>query len=724
MNEVIISIGGMGCAACAQRIEKCLKNLDGIESVFVNFAAEKASVSYNADITNIDIIKTAIEKTGYKVINASQGQTSGNESDNAKNKKRKQKELRILLIKLIISAVFSLPLLYIAMAPMIKFASLPFAEVLHHMMEDSPLLYAVIQWFLVIPVIFAGHKFYSAGFKSLFLAGPNMDSLIAVGTSSAFLYSAYNTIMIFFNRPEAVESLYFETAGVIITLVLLGKYLEAFSKGKTNEAITKLMELSPKTARVIVDGAEREINAVDICIGDVVIVRPGEKIPVDGKVTEGNTAIDESMLSGESMPVDKNPGDSVYAATINTTGRILFKADKIGSDTMIARIIKMVESAQNTKAPVAKTADIVSGYFVPVVCLIALLAGAAWFFAGGMEMEFALMIFISVLVIACPCALGLATPVAIMVGMGIGAKKGIFIKDSEALENAHRIKTVVFDKTGTITEGKPSVTDIICKQDAIKGSGDFLQLTASAERDSEHPLGQAIVKKALNEGLTLFPLKNFNSITGRGIEAETRENISIIAGNRKLMEEKKIDLDGLQSESDRLSGEGKTPVYVSFNGKIAGIIAIADTVKAESKTIIENLKKTGIDVVMITGDSKKTADAVAKQAGIDHVISEALANDKAAEIKKIQEKDAKRRITAMVGDGINDAPALAQADIGIAIGSGTDIAMESAGIVLVRSDLKDVQTAIDLSKKTIRVIKQNLFWAFGYNVIGIPVAAG
>jgi len=737
MKEIILTIGGMGCAACAQKIEKSLNNLNGIISASVNLAAEKAAVSFSEEILNFSGIKNEIEKIGYQVIGIPEGVTGEpnnagkqkKESIETLNKKRKQKELKALFKKLIISAVFSLPLLYMAMAPMIKYVNLPLSSELHHMMKNLPFLYALVQLILVIPVIIAGNKFYTVGFKSLFRLSPNMDSLIAIGTSSAFIYSAYNTIMIIYGSLEAVHSLYFETAGVIITLVLLGKYLEAVAKGKTNEAITKLMELAPKTALVIRDNEEIEIPAEDIVIGDIIFVKPGEKIPVDGTVVEGSTSVDESMLSGESMPIDKKKGDSVYAASLNTTGRIFFRADKIGSDTMLAQIIKMVETAQNTKAPVAKMADIVSGYFVPAVCLIALAAGIAWFFAGGADLKFALRIFISVLVIACPCALGLATPVAIMVGMGIGAKKGIFIKNGEALENAHKINTIVFDKTGTITAGKPSVTDILCgKNYSSETEGNpsvnLLLLAASAENNSEHPLAQAIVEEARKNDLKLIKIKNFNSFTGMGIEAQAKDNLTITAGNRKLMAEKNIAFKEFQSDCDALADAGKTPVYVSINARAAGIIAIADTVKPESKSSVEALKKMGIDVMMITGDNKKTAEAVAKQVGIDHALCEVLPNDKAGEIKKIQEGGAKRKIAAMVGDGINDAPALAQADIGIAIGTGTDIAMESADIVLVHSNLKDVSKAIELSKKTIRVIKQNLFWAFGYNVIGIPIAAG
>ena len=576
----------------------------------------------------------------------------------------------------------------------------------------------MVQFLLVLPVIGVGYRFYTVGFKALWQRSPNMDSLIAIGTTAAFIYSVYNVFQIANGNFKAVESLYFETAGVIITLILLGKSLEAVSKGRTSEAIKKLMGLAPKTAFVLENGIEKEIPIDEVEIGDIIVVKPGAKIPVDGTVTEGHTAIDESMLTGESMPVDKKAGDPVYAAALNTTGAIQFRAEKIGSDTALAQIIKLVEDAQGSKAPIAQMADIVSGYFVPVVCLIALAAGITWYFGTGGDLKFALTIFISVLVIACPCALGLATPTAIMVGTGKGAENGILIKGGEALETAHKINTIVFDKTGTITEGKPTVTDVLTAEGIAVEK--LLQITASAEKSSEHPLGQAIVAGAQEKGLELLKVEEFEAITGRGILAKIGGQ-TVLAGNRKLMDERGISLTSLEEASDRLAGEGKTPMYVAVDGKPAGIVAVADVVKQSSRSAIESLHKMGIQVAMITGDNKKTAAAIAKQVGIDRVLAEVLPQDKSNEVKKLQGEGRK---VAMVGDGINDAPALAQADIGIAIGSGTDVAMESADIVLMRSDLMDVPTAIDLSKKTIRNIKQNLFWAFGYNVIGIPIAAG
>ena len=708
-SKATIPIGGMTCAACAQRIEKVIGKLEGVDSVSVNLATEIATVSYHPQTVRLSSIKQAIEKIGYKALEAAKSDAA--EEDRA----RKQKEITTLWTKFIVSAVFSLPLLYIAMAPMITLVRLPFPGWLDPM--KYPLIYALIELLLVIPVIGVGYRFYAVGFKALLQRSPNMDSLIAIGTSAAVLYSVYNTWQIAQGNFAAADALYFETAGVIITLILLGKSLEAVSKGRTGEAIKKLMGLAPKTAIILQDGMEKEIPIDEVEIGDVIVVKPGSKIPVDGTVLEGHTAIDESMLTGESMPVDKKSGDSVYAASLNSNGTIRFRADKIGSDTALARIIKLVEDAQGSKAPIAQMADIVSGYFVPIVFLIALVAGIAWYVARR-DAEFALSIFISVLVIACPCALGLATPTAIMVGTGKGAENGILIKGGEALETAHKIDTIIFDKTGTITQGKPSVTDILTTGGIEKDH--LLTVTAAAERGSEHPLGQAIVRGAQGKGLVLPKVDRFKAIPGRGIEAMIAD-LSVFAGNRMMMDERGISMPELEEASDRLASQGKTPMYVALDGKLAGIIAVADTVKASSKAAIDRLHKMGIEVVMITGDNQKTAAAIAGQVGIDRVLAEVLPADKSNEVKKLQNEGRK---VAMVGDGINDAPALAQADIGIAIGSGTDVAMESADIVLMRSDLMDVPTAIELSKKTIRNIKQNLFWAFGYNVLGIPIAAG
>jgi len=743
MHSETLGVGGMTCAACSARVERALKKLEGVESAVVNLATEKATVVFDPRALRLQAIKEAVVKAGYQVLEVSPDAVD-------EDKRRKEREIKTLWTKFIVAASLALPLLYIAMAPMIKWVSLPFPKMLAPM--HSPMLYGLVELALVVPIIIAGYRFYTVGFKNLLRRSPNMDSLIAVGTTSAVVYSVYNLFRIAGGDHHAVDALYFETAGVIIALILLGKSLEAVSKGRTSEAIKKLMGLAPKTAIIIENGEEKEIPIKEVMPGDIIVVKPGAKIPVDGVVTEGQSAVDESMLTGESMPVDKKPGDPVYAATINSNGVIRFKAEKVGGETALAQIIRLVEDAQSSKAPIAQMADIVAGYFVPVVCAIALAAGIAWFVTASIGVvnlphgktvtEFALTIFISVLVIACPCALGLATPTAIMVGTGKGAENGILIKGGEALETAGKIQTIVFDKTGTITVGKPEVTDVVTAS-GIEESY-ILQITASAEKGSEHPLGQAIVQGAQSRGLALLNAENFLAIPGRGIEAiingaamdgscdqsqslrskleaNTWHGCRVLAGNKKLMDERGISLAELEAASDKLAGEGKTPMYAALNGKAAGIVAVADVLKPSSKEAIERLHKMGIEVAMITGDNRKTANAIAKQVGIDRVLAEVLPQDKSAEVKKLQEEGRK---VAMVGDGINDAPALAQADIGIAIGSGTDVAMESADIVLMRSDLLDVSTAINLSKRTIRNIKQNLFWAFGYNVLGIPIAAG
>lgn len=709
MKKETLKITGMTCAACAARIEKVVGKMDGVEGISVNLATEKATVTFDTTKTDLAVIKEKIEKTGYGALDIVEKKVVD------EDKLRKEKEIKVLWTKFIVSMVFAVPLLYFAMGSMISWLHFPIPTLLNPM--QYPLNYALMQSVLTIPIIIAGYRFYTVGYKAIINRSPNMDSLIAMGTTAAIVYSIYSVYLISIGDFGAVEGLYFETAGVIITLILLGKYLESVSKGRTSEAIKKLMGLAPKTAIVIRDGKEFEVPIEEVEIGHIILVKPGEKIPVDGVVLEGNTSIDESMLTGESIPVEKKAGDQVYAASINKNGMIQFKATKVGGDTALAQIIKLVEEAQGSKAPIAQMADIVSGYFVPIVFVIAVAAFLAWFLSGE-SLVFSLTIFIAILVIACPCALGLATPTAIMVGTGKGAEYGILIKGGEALETTHKINTIVFDKTGTITEGKPEVTDVITVNGVERD--DIIQIAASAEKGSEHPLAEAIVKAAEKEGLEFLKVDHFEAIPGHGIEVEIN-GIHVLLGNRKLMDEKNISLVQLEDQSDSLASEGKTPMYIAMNQKISGIIAVADVVKESSLKAIEKLQSMGLEVAMITGDNRRTAEAIAKQVGIDRVLAEVLPQDKSNEVKKLQAEGKK---VAMVGDGINDAPALAQANIGIAIGSGTDVAIESADIVLMRSDLMDVPTAIQLSKSTIRNIKQNLFWAFGYNVIGIPIAAG
>ena len=694
-------VEGMTCAVCAGRVEKVTKKIEGVQDSVVNLTTEKMSITVDDDIVTYGDIKRAVEKAGYKLVR----------EEEKENTEKKLSDKDKLLRRLIFSCIFTITLLIVTMGHMV---GMPLPKIIDPMV--NPMNFAVFQIILTVPVMAIGYKFYLIGFKNLIKLSPNMDSLIAVGTSAAFLYSVFGMYKIATGDTSYAMHLYFEAAVTILTLITLGKYLEAISKGKTSEAIKKLMGLAPKTATIIREGNEIVIPIDEVVVGDIILVKPGEKLPVDGEVIEGSTAIDESMLTGESIPVEKIVGSNVIGASINKTGFIKYKATKVGGDTALSQIIKLVEDAQGSKAPIAKMADVISAYFVPIVIGLAIFSAIAWLIAGETPV-FALTIFISVLVIACPCALGLATPTAIMVGTGKGAENGVLIKGGEALEITHKINTIVFDKTGTITEGKPVVTDIVSRG---KENNILLALAASAEKGSEHPLGEAIVRAAIEKNIELKSLENFNAIPGHGIEVVI-ENESILLGNLKLMKERSIDIGELRGEADRLANEGKTPMFIAINNSLEGIIAVADTVKPSSINAIKELHNMGIKVAMITGDNKKTAEAIAKQVGIDIVLSEVLPEDKANEVKKLQGKDDK---VAMVGDGINDAPALAQADIGIAIGSGTDVAIESADIVLMRSDLMDVIVAIKLSKATIRNIKQNLFWAFGYNVLGIPVAMG
>lgn len=704
LREAVIQIGGMSCAACARAVERGVKKLNGVVSAEVNIGTERLRLVYNPSLVRLSMIKEAIKRSGYMALD-----DENKEFDT--HKREKEKEAKRLLKSLWISGAVTIPLLLISMGHMI---GIPLPKIINP--HYNPLYFGLIQLILTIPAVIAGERFYRVGYKALFRGFPNMDSLIAIGTSAAILYGLFSISQILLGKMEYAMDLYFESAATIITLILLGKYLEARTKGKTSEAIKKLVELTPKNARIINEGRELEIPIEEVEVSDIVVVRPGERIPVDGVVIEGFTSIDESMLTGESIPVEKRVGDNVIGASINKNGLIKFKATRVGKDTTLAQIIKLVEAAQGSKAPIARMADIISGYFVPTVIGIALLSALIWLLLGK-GIIFSLTIFISVLVIACPCALGLATPTAIMVGSGKGAEYGVLIKSGGALEIAHKIDSIVFDKTGTITEGKPVVTDLYALNiDELE----LLNYSASCEKASEHPLGEAIVNEAKNRNINLYSTKEFLAIPGHGIRAIVNEK-KILLGNKKLMEDENIDIVNLTEIAEKYAEDGKTPVFISIENRAAGIIAIADILKVNSKKAIERLHKMGIEVLMITGDNEKTARAIASKVGIEKVLAEVLPQDKALNIKKLQDEG--KRV-AMVGDGINDAPALVQADLGIAIGSGTDVAVESADIVLMRSDILDVVTALKLSKATIRNIKENLFWAFGYNTAGIPIAAG
>lgn len=698
-------IEGMTCGACAKTIERVTSKLDGVSSSSVNLATEKLVITYDSGKVRPSMIKSVIKKAGYQAVD--------DNVNSDQDIRKKENEIKAMWRKFLVGAVFTLPLLYVSMGHMLG-APLPMVITPHH----NPLNFALVQLALTVPVVIAGRRFYSIGLRTLFKGSPNMDSLIAIGTGAAFIYGIFATVEIANGHDEYAMNLYFESAATIITLITLGKYLETVSKGKTSQAIKKLMGLQPKTALLEKDGAEMEIAIDEVETGDVLIVKPGEKYPVDGIVIEGTSAVDESMLTGESIPVEKAPGSTVIGASINKFGLIKYQATKVGQDTALAQIIRLVEDAQGSRAPIAKMADVISGYFVPVVIALATLAGLGWYFIGGESPTFALTIFIAVLVIACPCALGLATPTAIMVGTGKGAENGVLIKSGTALETAHKIGMIVFDKTGTITLGQPKLTDIITTP--AFDEDELLKLVASSEKGSEHPLGEAIVKAAQERQIGFIAIEKFEAVTGQGIKVSLG-GVELLAGNKKLMDQNQVDLGGLETKAQELAQAGKTPMFVAIDNNLAGVVAVADTIKPSSQKAITRLQEMGIKVAMITGDNRQTAQAIAKSVGIDTVLFEVLPEEKANEVKKLQEDGTK---VAMVGDGINDAPALAQADIGIAIGSGTDVAIESADIVLMRSDLMDVPTAIELSKSTIANIKQNLFWAFGYNTLGIPVAMG
>lgn len=708
-EKQLLEIEGMTCATCALTVEKALSRVEGVHQASVNLATEKASVSYDPAQVSLADIATAVEKAGYKAVLP---QTNSPVSA-VDSKEQNQSDL---WSRFIWSTVFTLPLLYIAMGPMLPGGGLPLPAFLH-----QPLTFALVQLFLTLPVMYIGRAFYQKGFKTLFAGHPNMDSLIAVGTSAALVQGLIMTVLIARGQADLSHGhpeLYFESAAVILTLITLGKHMEALSKGWTSDAIKKLMNLAPKTARLIRDGQEVTLPLEQVQVGDVLQVRPGEQIPVDGKVLQGQSTVDESMLTGESLPVKKAVGDSVVGATLNQHGAFQMQATKVGADTTLAQIIRLVEEAQGSKAPIAQLADRVSAVFVPIVMVLALLSGLAWWTLGQEPWIFSLSITISVLVIACPCALGLATPTAIMVGTGKGAENGLLFKSGQAVEVLQKVDTIVFDKTGTITQGKPQVTDMTVFSSATEE--EVLQLAASAEQYSEHPLAQALLKSAEDAGLSLLPSQDFQALSGRGLSVKIAEQ-TILLGNEKLMKESGIALGSAIATAETYANQAKTPVYLAADGHLLVVIAIADQVKPSSHAAIQALHQMGLEVVMLTGDNEKTAQAIADQVGIDTVISQVLPEDKANQVKALQ---AQGKQVAMVGDGINDAPALAQAEVGIAIGSGTDVAIETADLVLMHSDLMDVPKAVRLSQLTMKTIKQNLFWAFAYNVIGIPIAMG
>ena len=701
-------IEGMSCASCAMTIENAVSKIPGVDKASVNLATEIMTVEANDSVTPEDIAKV-VDGVGY---GARPRGKSVEEELEEKNEK-KEAHLREMKRNLTISAIFAVPLLFIAMADMV---GIPMPAFLSPM--QSPVSYALIQLALVLPIIWLGRRFFVDGFKALSKGHPNMDSLVALGTSAAFLYSLYGTYHVLEGHAHFAMNLYYESAGVILTLITLGKYFEAVSKGKTSMAIQTLVGLAPKMATVLRDGQEVEVPVEEVQVGDLIRVKPGEKVPVDGVVTEGNSTVDESMLTGESIPVSKAVGDEVIGASLNKTGSFILKATKIGKDTALSQIIQLVEQAQGSKAPIAKLADKVSGVFVPIVIALALVSGLAWYFLGQESWVFALTITISVLVIACPCALGLATPTAIMVGTGKGAENGILLKSGEALEEANHVNMVVFDKTGTITNGTPVVTDVVTADSTDADA--LIRLAASLEVASEHPLGEAIVAKAKEQGAAFDEVTNFEAIPGFGIKGHVGETL-VFLGNEKWMRENDLANVEMNEKANRFAEQGKTPLYIGYNDAVQGLIVVADTVKESSARAIQTLHEMGIQVAMMTGDHERTAQAIAAEVGIDRVFSEVLPQDKANYVSKLQEEG---YIVAMVGDGINDAPALAQAQVGIAIGTGTDVAIESADAVLMKSDLMDVPAMLKLSRATIRNIKENLFWAFAYNVIGIPFAMG
>jgi Cu+-exporting ATPase len=718
MKTEKFDVTGMSCAACVANIEKTVGKLPAVKTVQVNLLSNSMVVDFDELHLTTDIIEKSVEMAGYHAhVRAGKTTVAAKQEIKADYVLEEQIEMRN---RFLISIVFLIPLLYISMGHML---GLPYPEVLHSI--QYAFMYAFIQFWLLMPIIYINRKYFTNGFKNLIKATPNMDSLIALGSSAAILYGIFALYKITnglkTGNVEVVDhflnDLYFESAGTILTLITLGKFLEAKSKSRTTDAISRLLDLSPKTANVIRNKVEVEVPVEDVEINDMVVIRPGQSVPVDGVVISGSSSVDESALTGESMPVFKERGNTVLSASINKTGVFTIRATKIGNDTTLSQIIQLVEEASNSKAPISKLADKISSIFVPVVILIAIAATVAWKLSGY-PFDFALSIGIAVLVISCPCALGLATPVAIMVGTGKSAEFGILIKSAESLQMANKVDTVVLDKTGTLTEGKPRVTDIHLSKNITEK--ELLQIAASLEESSEHPLAEAIILKAKDQKIKIKPVEQFQAIAGQGIEG-TIDDKKYIAGNLKLMTERNVELKDFQSLSDQLANEGKTPMFIACGTEMLGIIAVADVLKPSTKKAVELLKAMKLKVVMLTGDHAKTAAYIQSQLGIDTVIADVLPQDKDKEIIRLQSEG---RTVAMIGDGINDAPALTRANLGIAIGAGTDIAIESADVVLMRSDLMDAVTALQLSNSVMLNIKQNLFWAFFYNIIGIPLAAG
>ncbi len=702
-DQATLSIGGMTCASCVSHIENALNDVDGVISANVNLATERATVQYASSAVTTSVLEAAVKSAGYEVLGV------GDEEDSLERDKRLHDALvKRLKTKILIGAIISIPVFFGSYPSLFPFVP--------GFLQDFRVL-----WALTTPVQFwVGWQFYKGAVGALRHKTTDMNTLIAVGTSAAYAYSVMLIFFPDFFMAQGVsKEVYFDTSTIIITLILLGRFMEAKAKGRTSEAIKKLMGLQAKTARVVRDGEELDIPVAQVVTDDTVIVRPGEKVPVDGIMLDGSSAIDESMVTGESMPVEKAVGDEVIGATINKTGAFKFRATNVGKDTVLSQIVKLVEQAQGSKAPIQRLVDKVTSYFVPAVMTVALTTGVVWYFFGpAPALTYALLNFIAVLIIACPCALGLATPTSIMVGTGKGAENGVLIRSAEALETAHKVQVVVLDKTGTLTQGRPAVTDVVTSNGMTED--ELLSLAATVERNSEHPLGEAIVNRARERNIELGDATAFNAIAGHGVEASVGDR-RVLLGNLKLMKDHNLHLNGLEEAAEKLATQGKTPMYVAVDGEASGMIAVADTVRPESREAIERMHRMGIEVAMLTGDNKRTADAIAGELGIDRILADVLPEDKANEVKRLQQEG---KIVAMVGDGINDAPALAQSDIGIAIGTGTDVAMEAADITLMRGDVRGVVTAIALSKATIRNVKQNLFWAYAYNTVLIPVAAG